>query len=306
MSERQGRENQPSFWLTEAMHKAAFQIHPYGHVILGDMIDLQTMQRDDLYQHYKTYYGPSNAVLSLAGDFDAEKVLARIKDHFEDLPAANSPPPVNRPEPAQRGEHQLIVEGPGDTILTDVAYHAPAASHDDFFPLLILDSILSGPQGLNMFGGGGISNKTSRLYTKLVEEEEVVVSVSGGLPATIDPYLYSIHLIIHPSSSAQDALRVLDGEIQRLQESPPTQEELGRAAWQARALFAYGGESITNQAFWMGFAEMFASYEWVTGYLENLEKVTPDDVQRVAQHYLTPRNRIVGIYQPHKKGNNHA
>jgi zinc protease len=306
MSERQGRENQPSFWLTEAIHKAAFQIHSYGHMILGDMIDLETLQRDDLFQHYKTYYSPNNAVLSIAGDFDAENILSQIKELFGDLPATDNPPRANRPEPAQRGEHQLTVEGPGDTVLTDVAYHVPPANHDDFFPLLILDSILSGPQGLNMFGGGGISNKTSRLYTKMVEEKEVAVSVSGGLPATIDPYLYSIHMIVHPSSNPEDALRVLDGEIMRLQDTLPSQEELERAAWQARALFAYGGESITNQAFWMGFSEMFDSYDWVTGYLENLEEVTPEDVQRVAQNYLTPRNRIVGTYQPHNKGNNRS
>ena len=301
MSERQGRENQPSFWLTEAIHKAAFQIHTYSHMIIGDMVDLGTMQRDDLYRHYKTFYSPNNAVLSIAGDFESERMLQRLKDLYEHLPEGAAPARLNRPEPAQRGEHQLTIEGPGDTVLTDVAYHAPPASHEDFFPLLILDSILSGPQGLNMFGGGGISNKTSRLYTRMVEEQDVAVSVSGGLPATIDPYLYMIHLIVHPASTAMGALQILDGEIQRIQDSPPVLSELERATRQTRALFAYGGESITNQAFWMGFSEMFASYDWVTGYLENLEAVTPEDVQRVAQEYLQPKNRLVGTYQPHNK-----
>jgi zinc protease len=274
-------------------------------MILGDMVDLGTMQRDDLYQHYKTYYSPGNALISIAGDFDTEKMLSRIEELFEILPGGEDPPRVDRPEPSQRGEHQLTVEGPGDTVLVDVSYHAPPASHADFFPLLILDSILSGPQGLNMFGGGGISNKTSRLYTRIVEEDEVAVSVSGGLPATIDPYLYSIHMIVHPASTRDAALQALDDEIQRLQDSPPRGDELEKAARQTRALFAYGGESITNQAFWMGFSEMFDSYDWVTGYLENLEAVTPEDVQRVAQEYLLPRNRIVGTYQPHNKAKNH-
>jgi zinc protease len=97
---------------------------------------------------------------------------------------------------------------------------------------------------------------------------------------------------------------ILDEEIQRLQDTPPQVDELKRAVKQTQALFAYGGESITNQAFWMGFSEMFASYEWVTKYLENIANVTPDDVQRVAQQYLQPKNRIVGIYHPHNKGNN--
>jgi zinc protease len=306
MSERQGRENRPSFWLMEATHKAAFQIHPYNHVILGDMADLETITRDDLFQHYQKYYSPSNAVISIAGDFEKEGMLKRLQELYKDLPGSADPPRVNRPEPPQRGEHRLVVEGPGDTVLTDVAYHAPPASHEDFFPFLILDSILSGPEGLNMFGGGGISNKTSRLYAKMVEEAEVAVSISGGLPATLDPYLYSVNMIVHPTSTPEDAIQVLDGEIQRLQDSPPDQEELERAIRQTRALFAYGGESITNQAFWMGFSEMFASYDWVTGYLDHLAEVTPEDVQRIAQEYLTPRNRIVGIYQPNKKGNSHS
>jgi len=306
MSERQGRENSPSFWLMEAVHKSAFQIHPYSHVILGDMVDLASITRDDLYQHYKTYYSPRNAVISIAGDFDRDDMLKRITSLYEGLPEGGDPPRLNRPEPVRRGEHRLTVEGPGDTVLVDVCYQSPPAHHEDFFPLLILDSILSGPQGLNMFGGGGISNKTSRLYTKMVEEEEVAISISGGLPATIDPYLYSIHMIVHPASNPEAALGILDAEIQRLQDSPPRQEELARAVRQTRALFAYGGESITNQAFWMGFSEMFASYDWVTGYLENLEAVTPVDVQRAAQTYLKPKNRIAGTYMPHNKGNDRS
>ena len=132
----------------------------------------------------------------------------------------------------------------------------------------------------------------------MVEETETVVTIQGGLPATIDPYVYSISFIIHPGSKPEKALQVLDDEIKRAQDSLPENEEIHRAAKQTRALFAYGGESITNQAFWLGFSEMFASYDWVTGYLDNLEAVTPKDVQRVAQTYLQSNNRVVGFYYP--------
>ena len=70
---------------------------------------------------------------------------------------------------------------------------------------------------------------------------------------------------------------------------------------QARALFAYGSETITNQAFWMGFSEMFSSYNWYSGYLEKLAAVKPDDIQRVAQQYLIPQNRIIGSYIPNEQ-----
>ncbi|HEX9029734.1 MAG TPA: insulinase family protein, partial [Anaerolineales bacterium] len=162
--------------------------------------------------------------------------------------------------------------------------------------LTVLDSLLAGPTNLNMFGGG-ISNKTSRLYRALIENE-LAVSVSGGLQATIDPYLHGITAIPHPDRKVEDVVAALDAEIARLQDAPPPPEELARAVKQARALFAYGSESITNQAFWLGFSEMFAQYDWFSSYLDRLAEVTPQDVQRVAQTYLRPQNRILGIYQP--------
>ena len=304
ISERQGRENSPGFRLQEAIRNAAFRVHSYHHEIIGDMADLNSITRDDLFQHYQTYYAPNNAVIAIAGDFETDKILKRITDLYETVPRGEDLSRTNRSEPPQRGEHRITVEGPGETIIGNMVYHTPPASDPDFFPLLILDSLLSGPQGLNMFGGGGISNKTSRLYQRMVEKEEVVVDVHGGLPATIDPYLYSLNFIIHPASSPEEAIKVLNEEIQRLQDTPPKPEEIQRAAKQTRALFAYGGESITNQAFWLGFSEMFASYKWVTEYLSKLAAVNPEDVQRVAQTYLVPQNRLVGFYYPHNKENN--
>lgn len=298
MSERQGRENSPGFQLKEAMRAAAFRVHPYHHEIIGDMADLKTMTRDDLYEHYRTYYRPNNALVAVAGDFQSDSMLERIKELYSNIPAEKNIPRHARPEPPQKGEHRLTVEGPGETTIVEVAYHTPPASDPDFFPLLIMDSLLSGPRGLNLFGGGGVSNKTSRLYQKMVEEKDVAVDLHGGLPATIDPFLYSLHFLIHPASSTEDALSILDDEIARMQDIPPSEEELLRATKQARALFAYGGESITNQAFWLGFAEMFAEYAWVTKYVDKLAAVTPQDIQRVAQTYLQPRNRIIGTYLP--------
>ena len=75
-------------------------------------------------------------------------------------------------------------------------------------------------------------------------------------------------------------------------------DEVARAIKQARAIFAYGSESITNQGFWMGYAEMFADYNWFLNYLDNLAAVTPAEVQRVAQGYLQPKSRVVGTYIP--------
>jgi zinc protease len=145
--------------------------------------------------------------------------------------------------------------------------------------------------------GESISNKTSRLYRALVERE-LAISVFGGLQATIDPFLYTLDAIVHPNSNPDDVIVALDDEIDRLHQAPPTSDELARAVKQARALMAYGSERITNQGFWLGFSEMFASYEWYTSFLERLDSVTPDDLQRVAQTYLRSKNRVLGVYLP--------
>ena len=164
ISEREGNENEPMFLLGEAVQQAAFRVHSYHHEIIGDMVDLKTMRRDDLYKHYRTYYVPNNAVIGIAGDFDAKAMLERIRELFEPIPAGQTPPRLRRTEPEPRGESRVSVEGPGETAYLQAAYHYPAASDPDFFALSVLDSLMAGPTNLNMFGGGGISNKTSRLY----------------------------------------------------------------------------------------------------------------------------------------------
>jgi zinc protease len=296
ISEREGNENEPLFQLGEAIQATAFRVHPYHHEVIGDMADLHSMTRDDLFNHYKTYYVPNNAVLALAGDFDSKTMLERITGIFGEIAPGQQPERLERIEPEQRGEVQLTVEGPGETCYLQVCYRFPAASDLDFFPLSVLDSLLAGPSNLNMFGGG-ISNKTSRLYRALVESE-LAVSAYGSAQATIDPFMYTVSLTIHPQHKPEEALRILDEEIKRLQDEPVSPEEVARAIKQARALFAYGSENITNQAFWMGYAEMFADYGWFQSYLEKLAAVTPADVQRVAQRYFQTRARVVGTYMP--------
>ena len=150
---------------------------------------------------------------------------------------------------------------------------------------------------MNMFGGGGISNKTSRLYQALVEKE-LAISIYGGLQATIDPYLYNINATLRPGQNPDIVLKQIDSEIARIQQTLIPQAEIDRAVKQARALFAYGSENITNQAFWLGYPEMFDHYDWFNHYVERLNQVTPQKIQTALQEYLLPSRRVVGIYLP--------
>jgi zinc protease len=293
ISEREGSENEPVFRLSEAVQHTAFRVHPYHHEIIGDMADLHAITRDDLYKHYRMYYVPNNAVLSIAGDFETKSMLKRIKELFESIPKGATPFRLARVEPEQKGEVRLSVEGPGETTFIQVAYRFPNATHPDFFPLQVVDSLLTGASGL--------SYKTSRLYRALVDHE-YAVDVNGWSESTIDPFLYRITITAHPQRKPEEAIAVMDAEIQKLQDTLISKDEITRAVKQARAVFAYGSENITHQAFWMGYVEMFSSYEWFTTYLDKLAKVTPQDVQRVAQEYFQPSKRVIGIYVPNKSG----
>ena len=297
ISEREGSENEPMFRLGEAVQLAAFKVHAYHHEIIGEKEDLHRIQRDDLYNHYRTYYVPNNAVVAVAGDFDTAAMLEKLSQRYGKIQPGPAPQHPARPEPPLGGEKRLEVKGPGETTFLQLAYRAPAAADTDFFGMTVVDSLLTGPTGLNMFGGGGISNKTSRLYRALVEQE-LAISVNGGMQATIDPFLYDISITVNPRQKVETILSTLEDEIRRLQDEPVSPAEIARAIKQARALFAYGSENITNQAFWLGYSEMFANYDWFVNYVGELEKITPADVQRIAQTYLSSDNRVVGTYIP--------
>ena len=293
ISEREGHENEPMFRLGETVQQTAFRVHPYHHEIIGDMADLHTITRDDLYEHYRKYYVPNNAVMAIAGDFETKSMLKRVKELFGSIPKGATPLRLARPEPEPKGDVRLSIEGPGETTFIQVAYRFPNATHPDYIPLQVLDSLLGGASGL--------SYKTSRLYRALVDGE-YAVDVSGWSESTIDPFLYRVTITNHPKRKPEETLAALDKEIQKLQEVLVSKDEIVRAVKQARAVFSYSSENISNQAFWMGYVEMFASYEWFTTYLDKLAKVTPKVVQRVAQKYLQSNSRVIGTYIPKARG----
>jgi zinc protease len=297
ISELEGNENDPSFKLNKAVQQAAFRRHPYRVETIGELKDLQSITRNDLYNHYRRYYIPNNAVLTMAGDFKASEMLKKLKKLYVDIPAGELPPhPAQRENPLSK-EQRLEVRGPGETTFIQIAYRSPEANTDDFFTFTVLDSLMTGPNSLNMFGGGNISNKTSRLYRKLVNRR-FAVGVGGGIQATIDPYLYGVSITLPPKGNTDRVIRAFDREIDKLVNHKVKQAEIDRAVKQAKALFAYGSENITNQAFWLGFAEMFATYDWFVNYVDRLRQVTPEDVLQLARKYLKRSQRVVGIYTP--------
>jgi len=301
ISEREGNENEPLFRLGEAIQKAAFAHHTYAHQVIGDLEDLQTISRDDLFAYYQDHYTPDNALIAVAGDFNTGEIINKYKEIFGKIPGSTEKKYIPKPEFELPEKKQIEIEGPGSTIYLHLSYRSPDAKSSDFFPLIVLDSLLTGPSPLAMFGGGSISNKTSRLYQSLVEKD-LAASVSAGVQATIDPYLYEILAICQPGQSLDKVQEIINSEIDRLQNTLVSSEEIKRAIKQAKALFAYGSESITNQAFWLGYASMFADHAWFENYIEQIEDVTPRMVAETARKYLDPEHRIIGIYKPRGNG----
>ncbi len=275
---------------------AAFRVHPYGTDTLGHMCDLETMTRDQLYAHYRTYYAPHNALAVAVGDFDADGMLRLVEKHFGAISDNQDVPPVTAVEPPQRGERRVIVEGEGNVAYLQIVFRAPTVHEPDFFAMTVLDATLTGASGLTFFGGG-LTNKSSRLYKALVAKE-LAVSISGSLTPTVAPFIYDISAVVRAGHTLAELEEALVTELARVIAEPVTQEELDKAIKQAKAQFSYSSESVTGQALWMGFSEIFADYDWFENYLANLSAVTVEDVQRVAQQYLTKSSRTVGWYVP--------
>ncbi len=299
ISERQGHENNPGFRLMEEAQAAAFRVHSYHHEVVGDMADLESMTRDDLYGHYQKYYAPNNAIAVAVGDFKTRDMLARITELFGNAKPKELPKLSPRPEPEQKGERRVRLTGEGETAYVEVMYHAPSAIDPDFYPMVALDSILAGASSFNLFGGG-TSNKSSRLYRALVESG-LAAGVSGGLSATVDPFLYILSATVRNGQTPEAVEAALDEQVERARGALVTEEELAKAVKQARAMFAFGAESVSSQGFWLGYTEIFDTYRWFENYLDRLAAVTTADVQRVAQKYLAPTNRTVGYYVPETK-----
>ena len=131
ISERQGGENYPTRHLYEEVMAAAYKVHPYGQPVIGWKSDLQSITRDELWEHYQRYYHPTNAVAVAVGDFAAPAMLAEIERYFGGIAAGPPAAPVRSVEPAQEGERRLEVRRPGGTAHLMAVYHIPAAGHPD-------------------------------------------------------------------------------------------------------------------------------------------------------------------------------
>ncbi len=296
LSEREGSENSYFYMLNEEVQSAAYHQHSYRYPTIGWKSDLQTITRDDLYDHYRRWYSPRNAVAVAVGSFDTDAMLAKLEQNFGAITINDKEPVQPVPEPEQRAERRIVLRGTEPTGYYLQAFHVPAAMNADFFPLIILDAVLSGAKGMGLFGGSA-NSRSNRLYRALVDSDLSVGADSSYHP-TIDPTLFMFFVTLAPEVEHQVIEDAIWREIGEIQRNGIRSRELDKAIKQTKAQFAYSCESVTHQAYWLGFSEVVATTQWLDEWLPSLEAVTIEDVQRVAIEYLQPQKQTVGWYVP--------
>jgi zinc protease len=295
ISEREGYENDADYWLSEAMMAAAFQFHPYRNDVIGWKSDLRAITRDELYNHYQTYYVPNNAVLVLVGDFDTGGLMQQVEGYFANLPVGPSIPRVRAEEPEQQGERRVVVRRPGPAEYVQIGYHTPDCHHPDFAPMVLLDAVLSGAKGMGF--GGTATHRSARIYRALVETQ-LAAYAGSSFRAMRDPYLFELDAMVQEGHAAVEIEAALLREIEKIQQDGVSEAEMTKVLKQARAQMAYSSESVTQQSLRLGMWEVLDSYRRLDTLIDELSAVTAADVQRVAQAYLLERNRTVGHFIP--------
>lgn len=299
ISELQGNENNPAYVLGNEVAAAAFRAHPYGWPTIGWQSDLETMQRDDLYHHYRRYYVPNNATLVVAGDVDVDAALGRVDEFFGTIERGVEPPAVRTREPDQEGERRVVVERPGTTRYLDVAFHAPSFSDPDFVPLFVADAVLSGGKGINLWAGGFGRNArtTSPLYEALVEPE-LVAGVSSALLPTEQPYLYGVSATVRDGVAEDAVEEALFAAIESLAQAKPAEHSLRKAKNQLLAQLAFDDEGVTRIAHQLGYFATIADWKRLAPLRDEIEAVTADQVRDVVARRLAPQRRTVGWFRP--------
>jgi len=299
ISELQGGENDPEQLLDQELTATAFRAHGYRHPTIGWLSDLQTMTRTDLYGHYRRFYAPNNATLVIVGDVDRAEAMRGVIKHFGKLQASDVQRRATTLEPEQLGERRLIVSKEGTTAYLKVGFHAPAVTHADFLPLLVLDAVMSGAKGLNLWASFRTlpPQRSARLYQALVNKG-FASAVSGALLPTQEPFLYTLSATATDGMPLDRLEQALLSEIDRVRSGGVTPQELLKAKNQLRARLVFENDSITNIAHQLGYFETVASWRMATTLSWQIDAVTVEEVARVAAERLRPTQRTIARFEP--------
>ena len=280
-------DNQPYGRLNEIIYDQAFTVHPYKHSPIGSMKDLEAASIEDVRDFFRTYYVPNNATLVLAGDFDSKEAMRLVEQYLGRVPKSSKPVPRDIPEePAKTKERRVRLEESWPLPAVVVAHHITFDGHPDSYPLHIVSKVLSDGQ-------------SSRLYRKLVYEQQVALATSGGGNIIEHPNLFYAVAIVQPGKTTEEAANALIAELDRLKKEPISAAELQQAKNQFARDYIFSRESVKDKANTLAHAAVIHDdIKTADAEFDIFMNMTQADVQRVAQKYFTAENRLVLTIMP--------
>ena len=276
--------------LSEQLWAAAFIAHPYHWPVIGWMVDIENWKMEDLKHHFQMGYSPSNATMVVVGDVTGTEIFDLGEKYIETIPSHDPPPKVTTQEPEQLGEHRVVVKKFAQLPIVMMGYHIPQSTSPDFYPLNLLQAIL-------------LTGQSSRLYQRLVDKDQLAISVDGGFDLSFDPTLFFMSVQPKEGIDPRAAEKSLYEELDKLTTTPVTDEELQKAKNIVLADFYRQMESINGRANTLGSYEVFlGDYHKLFTAAAEYDKVRKQDIQRVAQAYFDENNRTVATLIPENNG----
>ncbi len=286
---RRSVDNSPEGTLYENFLAAAFTAHPYQKPIIGWASDIDYMPLDAVKSFLRTYYSPNNMVVCIVGDLDPEYVYKTVDRYFAKIPPQIIPTRVTTVEPPQVGERRVAVRYDAKPQAI-IGFHKPVREGNTDYVFDVIDYILS-------------HGRTSRFYKSLVLEQGIAASVGTWEgPGRRYPNLYMIQAVPREPHTAAEVETAIYAEMERLKTVPLTPEELEKVINNVEASYLRGLQSNSGIAHYMSeYAIIEGDWRQMVRYVDNIRKVTPEDVMAVANKYFTPDNRTVATLVPLKK-----
>ncbi len=279
-------ETRPSSVLLKRLLSAMYDWHNYGKESIGNRSDIENVAITNLQAFYHQYYQPDNAVLIVAGSFDAARALRWIARDFGAIPRPRRTlPPLWTVEPTQDGERSVVVRRKGDAQLVLVGYHIPAARSQDSAALGVAGEI---------FGG----TPNGRLHHELVETG-IAADVFAEQMALHDPGVMIFGARVKPGDSLEKARdRLIDVVETSFAKAAPTAEEIARVRSDEET--AAERALADPQEFAIALSESIAQGDWRLFFVDRdrTEKASAQDVSAAAQRYFRRDNRTVGLFIP--------
>lgn len=279
-----GLENSNFRAIWEEVKNVAFRAHPYSWPTIGHASDIANWTMADLQSFYKTYYAPNNAVTVIVGAVDTAEVKRLAKKYFEPIPAQEPPRKIHTVEPEQQGERRVYLQKASITSPNIMmAFHIPANQHPDYYPLQLLKDVLA-------------SGNSARLTRALVFEQQVADSVFSLARDSFDPNLFYIYAVASQSADAQTLEKAIIKELNNIAREGISEQELQKVKNKRLVDFYRNVGTINNRADMLGRYELFSGdYRNMFSAPDDFNKITVEDIQRVAKTYLIKKNRTVGI-----------